>query len=200
MPEETPTTEETNLNNAVAYVKAVLWINWQSEDSLLEILVKSAVAKIKSLTQIDLLSLWTITDYFDWAWQRELFLKIWPAWTITKIEINQNQWWTPDWKEKDPATYILKDDFEVVFSWWLPRGFKNVKITYQPKFADFNSISRDYENLKTALALIVWNLRVNRKQSWISSESVSWTSIVYDKNVLTNDIQTLINPYIIFAI
>ena len=175
-------TDEQNLNNAVSFVKTLLWISWEDQDDILKIYVKSAVAKIYEMTWIDLLALpdgdWNFEAKFDGAWQRILFL--WKAVKeIVSAQYNQNQWEEPNWQDFSQYDYVLKKDWQLVFKGGLPREFSE---------------------LATALALLVWNLVESQKTSWINSESVSWTTITFGHETLTDNIKALLNKYLILAI
>lgn len=192
-------TDAQNLQNAVSYVKSVLWITWTDQDTVLSIYVQSAVAKIYEMTWIDLLQTWSVSKKFDGAWQRILFLPNYIS-ELTKVQYNWNQWWTPDRKDFDANSYVLKDDWQLVFKSWLPRWFWNILIEFKYSFTDFNSIPRDLADLKLALALLVWNIQATQKSTWLSSESVSWTSITFDKTTMTSNVQVLLDKFIIFAL
>ena len=152
------------------------------------------------MTWIDLLNVEDEkVDYFDWAGERELFLKT-DASAINKIEYVAEQRQNETSRQTMPAKrYVLKK-WSVVFCRPIFRWFQNIRITYAPLFTDFNSIPPEYENLKLALALLVWNLKATSKQSGLSSESVSWTSIVFDKSTITKDVQILLDDFIVFSI
>lgn len=194
-----PISDEQNLNNAVSYVKTVLWITWSDEDTLLKIYVQSCVAKIYEMTWIDLLQLWSVEKKFDGAWQRILFLPNYVS-ELEKVQYNWNQWWTPDRKDFDVNSYVLKDDWQLVFKSWLPRWFWNILIKFKYVFTDFNSIPRSLADLKLALALLVWNIKSTQETTWYSSESVSWTTITFDKTTITSNVQSLLDKYIVFGL
>lgn len=194
-----PISDEQNLNNAVSYVKTVLWITWTDQDNLLKIYVQSCVAKIYEMTWIDLLQTWSVSKKFDGAWQRILFLPNYIS-ELTKVQYNWNQWWTPDRKDFDANSYVLKDDWQLVFKSWLPRWFWNILIEFKYSFTDFNSIPRDLADLKLALALLVWNIKSTQETTWYSSESVSWTTITFDKTTITSNVQSLLDKYIVFGL
>lgn len=194
-----PISDEQNLNNAVSYVKTVLWITWSDEDTLLKIYVQSCVAKIYEMTWIDLLQLWSVEKKFDGAWQRILFLPNYVS-ELEKVQYNWNQWWTPDRKDFDANSYVLKDDWQLVFKSWLPRWFWNILIKFKYVFTDFNSIPRSLADLKLALALLVWNIKSTQETTWYSSESVSWTTITFDKTTITSNVQSLLDKYIVFGL
>lgn len=194
-----PISDEQNLNNAVSYVKTVLWITWTDQDNLLKIYVQSCVAKIFEMTWIDLLQTWSVSKKFDGAWQRILFLPNYIS-ELTKVQYNWNQWWTPDRKDFDANSYVLKDDWQLVFKSWLPRWFWNILIEFKYSFTDFNSIPRDLADLKLALALLVWNIKSTQETTWYSSESVSWTTITFDKTTITSNVQSLLDKYIVFGL
>lgn len=194
-----PISDEQNLNNAVAYVKTVLWITWTDQDDLLKIYVQSCVAKIFEMTWIDLLQTWSVEKKFDGAWQRILFLPNYIS-ELTKVQYNWNQWWTPDRKDFDANSYVLKDDWQLVFKSWLPRWYWNILIEFKYSFTDFNSIPRDLADLKLALALLVWNIKSTQETTWYSSESVSWTTITFDKTTITSNVQSLLDKYIVFGL
>lgn len=194
-----PISDEQNLNNAVLYVKTVLWITWTDQDNLLKIYVQSCVAKIFEMTWIDLLQTWSVSKKFDGAWQRILFLPNYIS-ELTKVQYNWNQWWTPDRKDFDANSYVLKDDWQLVFKSWLPRWFWNILIEFKYSFTDFNSIPRDLADLKLALALLVWNIKSTQETTWYSSESVSWTTITFDKTTITSNVQSLLDKYIVFGL
>lgn len=200
MPEEEQTTYDQNVANALSYVKTVLKITGNSQDAQLTILLKASNAQIQKMTWIDLLNVEDEkVDFFDWAGERELFLKT-EASAINKIEYVAEQRQNETSRQTMPAKrYVLKK-WSVVFCRPIFRWFQNIKITYAPLFTDFNSIPPEYENLKLALALLVWNLKASSKQSWLSSESVSWTSIVFDKSTITKDVQILLDDFIVFSI
>lgn len=196
-------TDEQNLNNAVSFVKTLLWISWTDQDDILKIYVKSAVAKIYEMTWIDLLALpdqeGNFEAKFDGAGQRILFL--WKAVNaIVSAQYNQNQWDEPDWQDFNQYDYVLKKDWQLVFKGGLPRWYENIKIKYSLKYSDFNSLPREFSDLATALALLVWNLVESQKTSWINSESVSWTTITFGHETLTDNIKALLNKYLILAI
>ena len=192
-------TDAQNLNNAVSYVKTVLWISWSDQDTLLWIYVQSAVSKIYEMTWIDLLQLWSVEKKFDGAWQKILFLPRFIG-DLEKVQFNSNQWWTPNRTDFEENSYLLKDDWQLVFQNSLPRWFWNILIEFTYSFTDFANIPRDLADLKLALALLVGNIQTTQKATWISSESVSWTSITFDKTTMTSNVTTLIEKYKIFAL
>ena len=192
-----PTTDAQNLKNAVNYVKTVNWITWTDQDALISIYVESAVAKIKEITWIDLLEMWEIEKKLDGAWQRIVFLPQSAGNIIfvkTSVGINWSQ------NDVNASSYVLKDNGELVFNFNLPRGYKNIDVKYTNKFSEFTDIWREYSDLKLALALLVGNLKNSQETSGISSESVSWTSITFDKTTITSNITALLNKFITFSI
>lgn len=192
-----PTTDAQNLQNAVNYVKTVNWITWTDQDALISIYVESAVAKIKEITWIDLLEMWEIEKKLDGAWQRIVFLPQCAGNIIfvkTSVGINWSQ------NDVNVSSYVLKDNGELVFNFNLPRGYKNIDVKYTNKFSEFTDIPREYSDLKLALALLVGNLKNSQETSGISSESVSWTSITFDKTTITSNITALLNKFITFSI
>lgn len=192
-----PTTDAQNLQNAVNYVKTVNWITWTDQDALISIYVESAVAKIKEITWIDLLEMWEIEKKLDGAWQRIVFLPQSAGNIIfvkTSVGINWSQ------NDVNASSYVLKDNGELVFNFNLPRGYKNIDVKYTNKFSEFTDIWREYSDLKLALALLVGNLKNSQETSGISSESVSWTSITFDKTTITSNITALLNKFITFSI
>jgi len=193
-------TDAQNLALALTYTKTVLWITVATYDTLLWYLIKSSVGMIKTMTNIDLLNISEVVETRNGSWQRQLFLETLPIATITKVEYNANKWWTADRQEIDEDNYVVDELWTLTFSFPLYRGHQNIKITYATGFASFDAITRKYENLKVAMALIAWNMFNTRKQGGIASESVSWTSITYDKNAVTSDVQQLLDPYKTFAI
>lgn len=195
----TATTDAQNLLYAITYVKTILWISWSAQDTILWIYIKSAVAKIYELTWVDLLALWDQEAKFDWAWQRILFLWKWVK-ELTSVQYNENPREAPNWIDFEQYSYILKDDWQLVFKNPLQRWYWNIKVEFELDYSDFNNIPRKYEDLKMALALLVGNLVESQKATWISSESVSWTTITFDKSTMTSNVQSLINKYLIIAI
>lgn len=200
MTQEQLTPYETNVANALTYVKNALNISWSSQDAYLTILLKATNAQIINMTWIDLLNADAQkVEYYDGAGERELFLKN-VASEINSIQFIREQRQDETQRETIPSKrYVLKKS-SIVFARPIFRGFQNIKVTYKPLFTEFASIPAEYENLKLAMALIVWNLRATTKQSWISSESVSWTSLVFDKSTITKDVQILLDDFIIISI
>lgn len=193
------TTDAQNLAKAVAYVKTVLWISWSDQDAILWIYIQSAVAKIYEITWIDLLQLWAVEKKFDWAWQRILFLSSY-IWELEKVQYNSNQRWTPNRTDFEENSYLLKEDWQLVFKNALPRWYWNILVEYKYSFDDFDSTPRSLADLKLALALLVGNIQSTQKSTWISSETVSWTSITFDKTTMTSNVTMLIDKYKIFAL
>lgn len=193
------TTDAQNLAKAVAYVKTVLWISWSDQDTILWIYIQSAVAKIYEITWIDLLQLWAVEKKFDWAWQRILFLSSY-IWELEKVQYNSNQRWTPSRKDFEENAYLLKEDWQLVFKNALPRWYWNILVEYKYSFDDFDSTPRSLADLKLALALLVGNIQSTQKSTWISSETVSWTSITFDKTTMTSNVTMLIDKYKVFAL
>lgn len=193
------TTDAQNLAKAVAYVKTVLWISWSDQDAILWIYIQSAVAKIYEITWIDLLQLWAVEKKFDWAWQRILFLTSY-IWELEKVQYNSNQRWTPSRTDFEENSYLLKEDWQLVFKNALPRWYWNILVEYKYSFDDFDSTPRSLADLKLALALLVGNIQSTQKSTWISSETVSWTSITFDKTTMTSNVTMLIDKYKVFAI
>ena len=193
------TTDVQNLAKAVAYVKTVLWISWSDQDTILWIYIQSAVAKIYEITWIDLLQLWAVEKKFDWAWQRILFLSSY-IWELEKVQYNSNQRWTPSRTDFEENSYLLKDDWQLVFKNALPRWYWNILVEYKYSFDDFDSTPRSLADLKLALALLVGNIQSTQKSTWISSETVSWTSITFDKTTMTSNVTMLIDKYKVFAL
>ena len=193
------TTDAQNLAKAVAYVKTVLWISWSDQDAILWIYIQSAVAKIYEITWIDLLQLWAVEKKFDWAWQRILFLTSY-IWELEKVQYNSNQRWTPSRTDFEENSYLLKDDWQLVFKNALPRWYWNILVEYKYSFDDFDSTPRSLADLKLALALLVGNIQSTQKSTWISSETVSWTSITFDKTTMTSNVTMLIDKYKVFAL
>ena len=192
-----PTTDAQNLQNAVNYVKTVNWITWTDQDALISIYVESAVAKIKEITWIDLLEMWEIEKKLDGAWQRIVFLPQ-SAGNIIFVKTSVGINWSRN--DVNVSSYVLKDNGELVFNFNLPRGYKNIDVKYTNKFSEFTDIWREYSDLKLALALLVGNLKNSQETSGISSESVSWTSITFDKTTMTSNITALLNKFITFSI
>lgn len=199
MPNENEITDAQNLQNAVDYVKTVLWISGTDQDALISIYVQSSVAKIYEMTWIDLLQLWPVQKKFDGAWQNILFLPNFVA-ELTKVQYNANKWGTPEWTDFETNSYILKEDWQLVFKNSLPRWYANILVEFKYSFTDFNSTPRSLADLKLALALLVWNIQATQETTWYSSESVSWTTITFDKKTITSNVQTLLDKYIIFAL
>lgn len=193
------TTDAQNLAKAVAYVKTVLWISWSDQDAILWIYIQSAVAKIYEITWIDLLQLWAVEKKFDWAWQRILFLSSY-IWELEKVQYNSNQRWTPNRTDFEENSYLLKEDWQLVFKNALPRWYWNILVEYKYSFDDFDSTPRSLADLKLALALLVGNIQSTQKSTWISSETVSWTSITFDKTTMTSNVTMLIDKYKVFAL
>lgn len=193
------TTDAQNLAKAVAYVKTVLWISWSDQDTILWIYIQSAVAKIYEITWIDLLQLWAVEKKFDWAWQRILFLSSY-IWELEKVQYNSNQRWTPNRTDFEENSYLLKEDWQLVFKNALPRWYWNILVEYKYSFDDFDSTPRSLADLKLALALLVGNIQSTQKSTWISSETVSWTSITFDKTTMTSNVTMLIDKYKVFAL
>lgn len=193
------TTDAQNLAKAVAYVKTVLWISWSDQDTILWIYIQSAVAKIYEITWIDLLQLWAVEKKFDWAWQKILFLPSY-IWELEKVQYNSNQRWTPNRTDFEENSYLLKEDWQLVFKNALPRWYWNILVEYKYSFDDFDSTPRSLADLKLALALLVGNIQATQKSTWISSESVSWTSITFDKTTMTSNVTMLIDKYKVFAL
>lgn len=193
------TTDAQNLAKAVAYVKTVLWISWSDQDAILWIYIQSAVAKIYEITWIDLLQLWAVEKKFDWAWQRILFLTSY-IWELEKVQYNSNQRWTPNRTDFEENSYLLREDWQLVFKNALPRWYWNILVEYKYSFDDFDSTPRSLADLKLALALLVGNIQATQKSTWISSESVSWTSITFDKTTMTSNVTMLIDKYKVFAL
>lgn len=194
------TTAEANLAKALTYTKAILWITVSTDDTILWYFIKSAVAMIKNLTNIDLLNIDEVVEMFNGAWQRQIFLWTLPVALITKVEYNANRFWTAYRQEIDEDLYIVDEYGALTFAFPIYRGQQNIKVTYTTWFDDFDDIWRKYSQLKLAMALIAWNMKVTRKQSWITSESVSWTSLTYDKKAITSDVQQILDQYKTFAI
>ena len=192
-------TDAQNLANAVTYVKTVLGISGTGQDAILWIYIQSAVAKIYEITWIDLLQLWAVEKKFDWAGQNILFLSRFIG-ELEKVQYNSNERWTPNRTDFEENSYLLKDDWQLVFKNSLPRWFWNILIEYKYSFTDFANIPRSLADLKLALALLVGNIQATQKSTWLSSESVSWTSITFDKSTMTSNVTTLIDKYKIFAI
>ena len=193
------TTDAQNLAKAVAYVKTVLWISWSDQDTILWIYIQSAVAKIYEITWIDLLQLWAVEKKFDWAWQKILFLPSY-IWELEKVQYNSNQRWTPNRTDFEENSYLLKEDWQLVFKNALPRWYWNILVEYKYSFDDFDSTPRSLADLKLALALLVGNIQATQKSTWISSETVSWTSITFDKTTMTSNVTMLIDKYKVFAL
>lgn len=191
------TTTPTNIDKAVAYVKSVLGITDTSWDAQLTLFVKAWISMIQQATWINLLEGTDNIKYFDWAGQREIFLNNFITW-VSQVQIN-NEKRGNDFQDTD-IKYVARSSWEIDFERWLPRGFQNIKVKFNTGFSDFDAIPQEYEALKMALALMVWNLKSNTATSWIQSESVSWTSLTYSKTAITSDVQELINKFIIVAI
>lgn len=198
MPNENEITDAQNLQNAVDYVKTVLWISGTDQDALISIYVQSSVAKIYEMTWIDLLQLWPVQKKFDGAWQNILFLPNFVA-ELTKVQYNANKRGTPEWTDFETNSYVLKEDWQLVFKNSLPRWYANILVEFKYSFTDFNSTPRSLADLKLALALLVWNIQATQETTWYSSESVSWTTITFDKRTITSNVQTLLDKYIVFA-
>jgi hypothetical protein len=50
------------------------------------------------------------------------------------------------------------------------------------------------------MSMIVGNMYATRKQGGLSSESVSGTSLVFDKKAITSDVQQMLDQFTQFAI
>jgi len=193
--------EQTNIQLVLNFVKTTLKITWTDEDAVLTNYIQGIVAMVKQMTWIDILATSDPkTELYDWAWQRELFLKWKPIKTITSISENTNQRGTPNWNVMDVNSYVSRASGEIDFHYWLARGFQNIKVVYSVMntselLADYN-----FADLFLAIAMLVWNIRANQETTWIASESVSGTTITFAKQAITNEIQTLLNKFITIAI
>ena len=193
--------ELTNIQLVLNYVKTTLGITWTTEDQVLTNYIQGIVAMIKQMTWIDVLATSDdITELYDGAWQRELFLKWKPIASITSISENTNQRGTTNWNIMDNVQYVSRASGEIDFHYWLARGFQNIKVVYKVKntselLADYN-----FADLFLAIAMLAWNIRSNQETTWIASESVSGTTITFAKQAITNEIQTLLNKFITIAI
>ena len=193
--------EETNIQLVLNFVKTTLKISWTDEDAVLTNYIQWIVAMVKQMTWIDILATSDPkTELYDWAWQRELFLKWKPIKTITSISENTNQRGTPNRKAMDVNSYVSRESGEIDFHYWLKRWFQNIKVVYSVMntselLADYN-----FADLFLAIAMLAWNIRSNQETTWIASESVSGTTITFAKQAITNEIQTLLNKFISIAI
>lgn len=186
-----------NLQNALAYVKGVLSITTNDRDNAISYAIKAANATIKRLTNIDLITRDEQTLYYDGAGQRSLYIGAWL--TPTAIYYNANQWGTADRQLFETTSYVVNDGV-VSFISNLYRGKKNIKVVASATWTEFDNIDSKYDDLKYALALICGNVLATSKQGGIKSESVSGTSLVYDKSVMSSDVMELINLHRYYAV
>lgn len=194
-----PTTDAENLQQAVEFVKGVLWITGTDQDTLLWVYINSAVAKIEELTWIDLLALWVQTKKFDGAGQNILFLNKYVE--PSKVQYNENKREQPNFVDFGAYDYVFnKNNWQLVFKNTLQRGYQNILVEFSYDFTDFNSIPRSLADLKLALALLVWNIQASQKSTWISSESVSGTTLTFDKSTMTENVKTLLNKFLIVVL
>ena len=193
----TAVTTIQNLQKALAYVKGVLSITTNDRDDAISYAIKAGNAAIKRLTNIDLITMDAQTLYYDGAGQRSIHIGAWL--TPTAIYYNANQWGIADWQAFDTTSYVVNDGL-VSFISNLYRGKKNIKILADAAWTDFDNIDSKYDDLKYALALICGNVLATSKQWGIKSESVSGTSLVYDKSVVSSDVMELINLHRVIAV
>lgn len=185
---------EKDLTSFKEYVKMTQWICDVDSDDQIMTYVKSALSYIKKMTGIQLL-VDTITELIDGAGQRQIFLKSSPVISITTLKYN---WWTqatPDRITYDTDDYILdKKNWVVIIPAWVYRWFQNIECIYVAWYW-FNLIPTDYEDLKAVVALMVKNYMQSVQNAWLKSESVSWTSLVFDKTVVSEEVKELLSPY-----
>lgn len=186
----TAVTTIQNLQKALAYVKSVLSITTNDRDDAISYAIKSANATIKRLTNIDLITMDAQTLYFDGAGQRSIYVGA--RLTPTAIYYNANQWGVADWQAFEETSYVVNDGV-ISFISNLYRGKKNIKLLADPTWTSFNDIDSKYDDLKYALALMCGNVLATSKQGGVKSESVSGTSLVYDKAIMSSDVMELIN-------
>lgn len=187
-----------NLSKAVAYVKNTLWFTGIDIDAELSLCVKAVVATIEKQTKIDLLTMYSDeVIYFNGAWQRKLYIG--KTLEVSQIEYNANQRWTADRQDFDSSLWVY-NEWVITFASNLYRGTKNIRVTVSSAYDSFDVLPSKYDDLKYAMALMANNLYITRKQAGLRSESVSWTSLVYDKRVLTDDVADILNLYRTIAI
>ena len=178
----------------LAYVKAMAWITTTDYDTQLTSYMKSALAYIKKATGQSLL-VETITEYKDGAWERQVALNLAPVISITTLKYNGWTQATPSRITYDTDDFILdKRLWMLIVPAWLYRGFQNIEVIYVCGYA-FASIPEDYEDLKQAVALMCINWLQSAKSAWLKSESVSWTSLVFDKSVVSDEVNQLLSYY-----
>jgi len=190
----------SNINKAIVYVKWQLSITGSSQDTQLREIVKTCVNKIKLLTRIDLLNSDSEkVEIHNGAWQKTIFLKNAPIDTLTTVEENHWSQATPDRVELDRDNFSRSKKSVIIDSWYR-RGYENIKITTAMLFTDFDAIPEEYSDLKYALSLMTWNFMKIKDMSWLKSESVSWTSLTFDKNIISEDVMSLLSDHRHFAI
>lgn len=186
-----------NLNKFLSYVKVILNISWSDEDAEIKSYIKTCYAYIAKHTGIYFLkgTPAEIEDVFDWAWNRTVWLAKAPITARSKLEYNGGTQNTPDRQTIDADDYTKQNkNGKLVYLPWFPRGFQNIKATYTYWY-DFDSLPFDYEDLKFAVAKMVWVARDLVAIGAVNQETVSGTTIQYSKEFQDSGVSQIISLY-----
>jgi len=188
---------EANLKLFLAYVKSILQISDNSEDTALNSYILSAYFFIAEQTGIYFIQPETTPETFlhDGAWNRTIFLRKRPITERVSLEYNAWTQATPDWVVVDEDEYTIdSQNWKLIYEAGFPRWFRNLqlKYTYGYNFAD---IPQEFEKLKFAVAKITWLSRDLVAIGAVKSETVSGTTIQYTKEYLESGVQQILDLY-----
>ena len=188
---------ENNLAKLLSYVKVILGISWSDQDDILKWYIKTSYMFIAKQTGVYFLKddPAEIAEIFDGEWTRNVWLSKAPATARNKLEYNAGDQDNEDRTTIDRDWYILQSKrARLTYLSWFPRGFQNMKATYTVWY-DWDDVPAEYEDLKFAVAKLVWVAKDLVAIGAIRSETVSWTTIQYTQEFKDSGVQQIINLY-----
>jgi hypothetical protein len=161
--------------------KKYLWITWNAEDDILQILIDAS-------NQMIITYIWRnieAEDYiekFNWNNQREYLVKNYPINTVDYIKLNNEVI-----NQKD---YVIESNIWRIFlNSILIRWFQNYEIKYNWWY---EIIPADLVLASLKLASKYYNTKTS---DWVSGETVNGDRIDFDISEIPNDILIILNNY-----
>lgn len=179
---------------SVQNIKDYLGITDDNQNQFLEDLLISANSVSKNYTGRDF-EQQNYIHYFNWKWESEFLLKQYPVSALISFQYNAWSLSIPVWTDFDANNYKLEpENGKIWLTFSLPKWIQNIKTVYT---AWYSNESSQYLELKQAIIQLAAFYYNTSKSDWISSESIDWASLTYEKNInwIPNNILFILNRY-----
>ena len=163
------TASDAVVKSALSFAVSFLWFNPFWEEAIVE------------------------DESMNWNWGHILLTKNVPIKSITDLFYNEWTYSTPSWVAEDKDIYtFVPNTGEIIFPLsHTIRWIGNYKVTYEAWYK-FEDLPKD---IVFGLFSYITEMSNTGSAVWISSESVSWSSVTYIQNKRFDECRSFLSPY-----